>query len=267
MPTWILIAFAAALAWLGFAALARWVMVNPRGQEADAGLMLAFIRCYSRVLHRVEYEGLEHVRAVETTRPLIVVANHTAGIDPVLIQNATRRFEPRWMMADDMRVALLEPFWNWVRIIDVARYQKDSASARVALKHLKAGGVLGIFPEGGIERPARQLLPFQPGVGLLIKKSGALVLPAIIEDTPQIDPAFASIWTPSRSRVRFMEPVDYASTGLGAADIAADLQQRYEDWTGWPINRDRADGVETPQPSADRHQREAPPPSVALSAS
>ena len=231
-------------AWLAVAWLSRWVMINPR-DDVDAGLMLLLMRVYCRVLHRVRYEGLEHVRAAESVRPLIVVVNHTAGIDPLLVQNATRLFEPRWMMASDMRIPVLEPFWRWARIIDVARFEGDASSARTALRHLKSGGVLGIFPEGGIERPAQQLLPFMPGVGLLIKKSGARVLPAIVDNTPQVDPAFASLWTPSRSRVRFEASIDYAQTDLSVSEIASDLQARYEAWTGWPINTHRQDGVAT----------------------
>lgn len=217
-------------------------MVNPRG-DVDAGLMLLLIRVYSRLVHRVRYEGLEHLRHAEGLSPLIVVVNHTAGVDPLLVQNATRRIEPRWMMADDMRVPVLEPFWRWTRIIDVARFGADTGSARIALRHLKQGGVLGIFPEGGIERPPEQLLPFQPGVGLLIKRSGAPVLSVIVTGTPQVDPAFASLWSPSRSRVRFMPILRYAETALDAAGIVRDLQQRYRDWTGWPVNTARHDGV------------------------
>lgn len=228
--------------WVAVAWLSRWVMVNPR-DDVDAGLVLLGMRVYCRLVHRVRYSGLGHLAAVETRRPLIVVSNHTAGVDPLLIQNATRLLEPRWMMAADMRIPVLEPFWNWAGIIDVARYSADPKSARVALSHLKAGGVLGIFPEGGIERPPRSILPFLPGVGLLIRRSGATVLPVIIEGTPQVDPAFAALWHPSRSTVRFEEPIDYADAGMSAAQIVADLQARYEAWTGWPTNAARADGV------------------------
>lgn len=103
--------------------------------------------------------------------------------------------------------------------------------------------VLGIFPEGGIERPENQLLPFLPGVGLLIKRSKALVLPALIDGTPRVDPAFAALWHTSTSRVRFGEPIDYDQTDLKPAEILDDLQQRYLDWSGWPLNEHRTDGV------------------------
>jgi 1-acyl-sn-glycerol-3-phosphate acyltransferase len=253
------------LVWLGWACLCDWVLGSPRAEQSGpkprrpipgqdwadvliAGSILVLFRVYFRCFHRVRYEGLEHLRRAEghvldSSRPVIVIANHTAGIDPLLVQNMTRRFEPRWMMARDMRVPALEPLWRWSRIIDVERRDSDSVSAREALRHLAQGGVLGLFPEGGIERPPRRLLPFQPGIGLLIKRSGAVVLPVIIEGTPAVDPAFASLWHPSRPRVRYMPLQDYAGTPLKPAEIAADLQRRYLEWTGWPLNEHRTDGV------------------------
>ncbi len=241
------------VAWLVWAAVARLVLAGPRRDPYDLidGALMAFLAVYLRAVHRVRHEGTPHLRAAEAAhtqgRPIIVVANHTAGIDPLLVQLATRRFEIRWMMASDMRIPALEPLWAWARIIDVERYSGDPASARAALRHLargtSQGRALGIFPEGGIERPTEHLLPFLPGVGLLVRRSGALVLPVLIDGTPQVDPAFASLWHPSRSRVRFGEPIDYAHTDLKPAEIVADLQQRYLDWSGWPLNEHRTDGV------------------------
>ncbi|MEO1583838.1 MAG: lysophospholipid acyltransferase family protein [Planctomycetota bacterium] len=252
MPTWaaaILTAAIVAALWLAWAFAARRLMSGPRRDPHDLldAAILTFLKVYLRAVHRVTYEGLDHLRAIESAiaegRPVIVIANHTAGTDPLLVQNATWAFEIRWMMASDMRIKLLEPFWTWARIIDVERFAGDPTSARVALRHLATGGTIGIFPEGGIERPAEHLLPFLPGVGLLIKRSAALVLPALIDGTPRVDPAFAALWNPSRSRVRFGEPIDYAAAGLKPAAIVEDLQNRYADWSGWPLNTNRTDGV------------------------
>lgn len=244
--------------WLAFAGLSGVLLSGPRRDPHDPldAAILLFLRFYLRLVHRVRYEGLGHLRAAEQAvaegRPLIVVANHTAGIDPLLVQSPTWAFEIRWMMAADMRIKLLEPFWNWARIIDVERYSGDPQSARIALRHLAADGdrgrVVGIFPEGGIERPENQLLPFLPGVGLLIKRSKALVLPVLIDGTPRVDPAFAALWHTSQSRVRFGEPIDYAGTDLKPAEILEDLQRRYIEWSGWPLNEHRTDGVGRAKP-------------------
>ncbi|MEM1330667.1 MAG: lysophospholipid acyltransferase family protein [Planctomycetota bacterium] len=229
-----LLVLLAALALLG--AIARWLTSLPRGDHAESGLVYRLFQFLAFWLHRVRVEGREHIpRTRAGVGPMIVVCNHTAGVDPILVQ-ALCRFEVRWMMAEDMREPALEWVWSLGRVIFVDRRKGGGGnSTRVAMKHLAEGGVIGIFPEGNLERPARTLLPFMKGVGLMVKRSGASVLPIVIDGTPQVDPAWASIYRPSHSRVRVLPPIDYTETDLGAAEIVEDLQQRFLDVTGWPL--------------------------------
>lgn len=226
-----LVALAAALVLFGFAA--RALCDNPRN-DPIYGLVYRLFRIYTRLMHKPTYTGIAHIPPVDG-KPTLFVCNHTAGVDPVLVHLASKH-DTRWMMASDMRAPRYETFWNWMRIIDVDRTNGDPASARKALRHLAQGGSVGIFPEGGLERPPKQLITFMPGVGLLIKKSKARVVPVFIDDTPQVDPAFASLWHPSQSKVTFYPPIDYAESGLSAKDITQDLFDRYKAWTGWPTN-------------------------------
>ena len=208
-----------------------------KGDSFHIALIIVGIKVYARVVHRVRFVGLEHAqratRAHRAGRPVIVAPNHTAGADPLLVM-AGLGFEPRWMMASDMRAEGMEWVWELARIIFVDREKNDARSAREALRHLKSGEALGVFPEGHLERPPRVSLPFRAGVGLLAKSSKAVVLPVLIEGTPQKDPAWASLWLPSRSTVTYLEPVEYAGTDLGAQEIADDLRHRLVDASGWP---------------------------------
>jgi 1-acyl-sn-glycerol-3-phosphate acyltransferase len=228
----VIIAAVAALLALGFitAALSR----NPRN-DPMVGLLIVAMKLFAWFVQRARYLGLEHVARQMHPGPLILVSNHTAGADVPLIQAACP-FEIRWMMARSMQVEFLKWFWEWAKVIGVDVSGRDSAALRDAIRHVEAGGVLGIFPEAGLERPPRQIMPFQPGVGLLIKKTGAKVLPVVVDGTPQVDPAWASLWRFGRAQVRFFEPIDYAASGLSASEIVADLQQRYLEWTGWTLN-------------------------------
>lgn len=192
-------------------------------------------RVYARVFHGLSISGREHIPAQHAPGPLIVLANHTAGVDPILIASACP-FHIRWVMAQDMRAKRLEWLWKWQDVIFVSRSGRDRRAVREALRHLDQGGVIGIFPEGSLERPAKQIRPFRRGVGVLIHRSRARVLPVVIEGTPQVDPAWASLWRPSRSRVRVHEIIDYTSTDLSGAEIAEDLRQKFLAWTGWPAN-------------------------------
>jgi 1-acyl-sn-glycerol-3-phosphate acyltransferase len=227
-----LVALVAALVLFGFVSRA---LCNNERNDPTYGMVFNGFRLYMRLMHRPTYAGIDNIPPADGT-PTIFVCNHTAGVDPVLVHLASRH-DTRWMMASDMRAPKYEAFWNWMRIIDVDRTNGDPASAREALRHLAQGGTVGIFPEGGLERPPKQLIEFMPGVGLLIKKSRARVVPVFIDDTPQVDPAFASLWHRSNSRVTFYPPINYSESGMTAKGITQDLFDRYKEWSGWPTNK------------------------------
>lgn len=221
--------------WLLLCAGVRWLMDNPR-EDLETGLVVRGFALYARLVHRLRVEGRDRIPTDRRPGPLIVLANHTAGVDPILIQSVCP-FEIRWMMAEDMRTSSLEWFWKYARIIFVDRLgRRDLLATREAIRHLRGGGVLGIFPEGGLERPAGQIMPFQKGIGLIVAKTGASVLPIVIDGTPQVDPAWASLWRASNSRLRIGEVIPAGALGDDPKTYADQLRERFVSWVGWPKN-------------------------------
>ena len=112
----------------------------------------------------------------------ILVCNHTSGLDPLLIQSTTPRVIT-WMMAKEFYDL---PALNWafklLRAIPVSRSGRDTSPTRAAIRTLHEGGLLGVFPEGRIERE-RALMPFQTGVALMAIKTGVPVYPAYLDGT------------------------------------------------------------------------------------
>lgn len=229
-PAWLILGFGVAVI---VGALSRALLNNPRG-DVEAGVAWQAMRWYARLVHHLRVEGFERIPRDRNPGPLIIVSNHTAGVDPILIQ-AVCPFEIRWIMAADMRAPAGEALWQWARVIFVDRDSSEVAGAREAVRHVKAGGVLGIFPEGGLERPPRTILPFMAGVGLIIKRTGAPVLPVIVDGTPIADAAWTSLVRTSRARLRIMEPIHYGQTDMSPQEIADDLRRRFAEWTGWPL--------------------------------
>lgn len=220
---------------------ARHVFRNPRG-DFDSGIAFLIGRSYVRLVHHLRVHNREHIPAARCPGPIILVANHTAGIDPILIQ-ASCPFEIRWIMASDMRAPGLEWFWRWQRIIFVGRDRNSTAvGLRTAIEHLKNHGVVGIFPEGGLERPPRHILPFHPGFAMLVRKTGARVLPVFIDNTPQIDPAWASLWKPSHSVISFGSMLSF-DPSTPASEIARQVRAYFIERSGWPVN-DHPDQVD-----------------------
>ena len=265
MPTW---AWGLLLGgtgrWGAFARAGWWLWGgNVREGRLSSGVIIRAMQVYARRFHRLGVEGMDLVPARSKLQrhdavpfgddePLIVVANHVAGIDPVLIQ-ASLPFEVRWMMAADMRIRSMEWLWTYGRILFVDRGVEGgdtngvngaAGGVKGAVEHLKRGGCLGVFAEGFIERPPSTLLPFQDGVGLLVRRTGARVLLAAIDGVPEADSAWASLGTRTHARVRFVELVDYRDergrVALKPNAISNDLRERLAAKTGWPMADDQA---------------------------
>ncbi len=226
----------AAVAWLGLVLLARWIGLHwlSRGPGGNpvTGLLWHAVRVYCRLLHRPRYAGLVHVPRTNRPGGLIVVANHTSPIDPLLIQAACS-FEIRWMMAGDMMVPQLDWFWRRMGIIGVARDGTDLGPAREAIRHVRGGGVIGMFPEGGLVRPSGAIRPFHNGVGLIVARSRAPVLLVWISGTPEAPEMGRALVSPSRARVQFIDRLTFDKSAA-AADVAGMLRRRLAEASGWP---------------------------------
>ena len=232
MMVWLILAL---VAWLLWAAVCSYIVTRqPRKQpglqdEVLVGLAYVFCKSFVGLMHRGRATGVEHVPA-RGAGPLIVVSNHTAGLDPMLIQ-AFCPFEITWMMGRDMMMPRFDVIWELLDVIAVDRggtgkAGRDTAALRRAVKLLKAGGVVGIFPEGHI--PERGLGEFSAGVGMIAAMSGAPVLVVRVSGTPKTDRAWKSLITPSQSRVEFLGLERFEKSEKSEA-ITARLRGMYEE--------------------------------------
>jgi 1-acyl-sn-glycerol-3-phosphate acyltransferase len=228
LTVWLSIAIAT---WLVFAAACRILAAtSPRPGDMAAGFAHRVIKLYVNIVHPTTVVGACHIP--RESGPLIVVCNHTAGLDPALVQ-ARCGFFIRWMMAKDMMLPQYREFWEWAEIIAVDRgARSDTGSAREAIRHLKNGGVLGVFPEGGIERPPGVLKPFMPGIGLIAARTNAPVLPVFIRDTPVVPQAWDSLWTPSHPSVTFGKVLSFPP-GVSASEVTREIQAWFCGVSGW----------------------------------
>ena len=85
----------------------------------------------------------------------------------------------RFLMAAEI---YSQPHIRWAvqmfRCIPVQRGRRDIRAIRTMLEGLAAKEIIGLFPEGGLDR--HRLDEGHPGIGYLAIKSGAPVIPASI---------------------------------------------------------------------------------------
>ena len=200
---------------------------------AAAGLLWHLNRPFCRMVHRVQFNGRDLIPDGPDPGPLIIVSNHTGSIDPLLIQGAIPFFV-RWMMASDMMVPAAADLWRVLKLIPVDRDGRDMAAARDAIAHLKQGGAVGIFPEGGIVEPRGVIWPFFAGIGLMIARTGAPVLLVWVDGTPETTEMHKSLFTPSRARVTFVDLIDFKGE-RDARVITQTLRERLAEVSGWEL--------------------------------
>ena len=161
----------------------------------------ALIRLAFRIMSRLSIEGRENV---PDSGPLLVVANHFHFADPVAVIRAMP-----WpldfiggsrMPNAPTGVKWLAALWGIHR---VRRGGSSRQALRAAEAALKAGAVLGIFPEGGSW--ASVLRPARPGAAYLAVRSGVRLLPIGIDGLVEMFPSLHRLRR-ARVTIRIGEP-------------------------------------------------------------
>lgn len=171
--------------------------------------------------------------------PVIVVCNHAAGVDPILVQLSMRR-RLRWFMAAEQMVGALGWFWRLQQVIPVHYDRRDTQSLLAAMTHLRAGGALGVFPEGGIARPHGQVYRFMPGFASLAAKGKAKVVVLSLRGIPANAGVLRSLLIPCSATLRLLAILEPPASGdidaftervraMIASDLGLPLADRHLD--------------------------------------
>ncbi len=131
----------------------------------------------SRLLYRVSYTGGANV---PRKGPVIICANHLGWWDPIIFAMATRRRFYFMAKSELFRNRLLGFLLSAAGAFSVRRGEPDRKSISRAMDLLAKGEAVGIFPEGTRSWTGK-FRRAEPGVGLMILRSGAPVVPAYIE--------------------------------------------------------------------------------------
>ena len=144
--------------------------------------------------------------------PAIIIANHRCVIDPGLIWAGVTNCRPlEFLTAGEyFGIPVLSFIFKAQRAIPVARNGRDMAATRTALRRLKEGRILGVFPEGRFN-PGPGLLPATTGLAWLALQSQAPVYPVFIHNAPQGKSMLATLYAFRRVRITFGDYVDLSA--------------------------------------------------------
>jgi 1-acyl-sn-glycerol-3-phosphate acyltransferase len=111
--------------------------------------------------------------------PCIIAANHCSFFDPPLVGVACKRAIHYLARKSLLEWPILGPIFPDLNVIPVDRKNADRSALMGAIRVVKNGGAVLIFPEG-TRSPDGNLQPAQPGLGMIVAKTGAPVVPVRI---------------------------------------------------------------------------------------
>lgn len=129
---------------------------------------------------------------------VILAGNHTNYFDCLLVACATKRCV-HYLAKDELMKGPLKYLFKGLGIIPVNRRQKDKAALETAEMMLRDEKLIGIFPEGTINRTDDIIMPFKFGVVKMAKDTETPIVPFVI--TGKYKPFERSV------KIHFFEPI------------------------------------------------------------
>ncbi|WP_419156047.1 lysophospholipid acyltransferase family protein [Streptomyces canus] len=132
------------------------------------------------------------------TGPAILAVNHSHNIDGPMVMGVSPR-PTHFLIKKEAFIGPLDPFLTAIGQLKVDRSVADRRAITQTLDVLKAGGVLGIFPEG--TRGEGDFASLRAGLAYFAVRSGAPVVPVAVLGSSEKPGRLIKGLPPLRSRV------------------------------------------------------------------
>ncbi|MBR3249516.1 MAG: 1-acyl-sn-glycerol-3-phosphate acyltransferase [Clostridia bacterium] len=165
--------------------------------KIERGFVKGIIRFYTKILYRTKIIGTENI---PLEGPLIYCGNHRTYLDPQLIVVTAKR-HVRFMAKEELgKNPLFDVLGNVFDVIRVKRDSKDIIALKEALKTLKQGEAIALFPEGtrnGLEKGEK----VKEGAAFFALRTGAKVMPVGINGGDKLF---------KKTIVKYGKPLDFS---------------------------------------------------------
>lgn len=129
------------------------------------------------LLYRPEFEGRSNI---PKSGSVILAGNHTNNLDAAIMLAGPKRVVHMLAKKELFKSKISNTFFRSMGCIPVDRKIHDENAKSEAIEVLKNNEVIGIFPEGTVNRTNDIILPFKYGAVSFAKKTGAYIVPFTI---------------------------------------------------------------------------------------
>ena len=154
--------------------------------EYSLGEKLLYAPAYTlaRLLWRVRVAGGKKIVDLPI-RGGVILANHRCSLDPFFVQLAAGR-RVHWMVASEY---FKNPIFGFglklFQAIPTTRSGSDNAATKRTIALASQSRLVGMFPEGRLNKTPEPLLPVRPGALLVAKRAKTSIIPLWIDGAPR----------------------------------------------------------------------------------
>lgn len=153
------------------------VALRKIGNPLVWGLLKAMCRIITSCVFDLKAYGARHV---PRQGGAMLIANHQSFLDPIILGVQLRRPLSYIAKTELFQSSFLGWLMRSLNTFPVRRGETDVGAVREALRRLREGRILVMFPEG-TRSSSRQMGPIQSGIAMLVRRAGVPVIPAVID--------------------------------------------------------------------------------------
>lgn len=134
------------------------------------------IKVFMKIFFHPTYIGTE---LIPKDVNFILAGNHTSCLDPLLLMSSTNK-TIHFLAKDSLAKGIKDLLFRSMGIIPVNRKIHDKNALKTAEEELLNKKVIGIFPEGTINRTEEVTIPFKIGAVKMAQDTDTLLVPFTI---------------------------------------------------------------------------------------
>lgn len=160
-----------------------------RNGHAIGNIIWGVLWLITKVCFRVSAREMENIRQFTGGKGALVVCDHVSYTDPVFHYVVMRPGQwPRFMAKDDMMHGFPGWFLGVNGAFPVARDSADLSAVKRAVRYLKDGEIVAMFPEGTRRGRGSAELRIHAGAALIARMGKVPVVPSTVHNAEKIKP-------------------------------------------------------------------------------